>query len=290
MVRVKRDGGLDQIARLFALRGQPQMLEGGSTQVYRFENSILKQITATSFEYHDSLTIIDWVEQVHRHLADCGCLVPQLQRSQSGHLMVEDGWTAWSYIDHEHGVLVTEKQIKNSIKAILDYHTALASIPQPNWIHDNKTPWGVAHQFSMAERPVLPAHVCPKLLPSLTAVLALIEPIDVGHCQVIHGDLNPNNLLSMSGHRWAIIDLSPFWGTTEMALAIYANFIGPRSGNVAHLKYFEHITNFKQWLLRASLRMLLVMNEINDLDDWHQSIEAKAAQLVIDYVTNEKPM
>jgi hypothetical protein len=79
----------------------------------------------------------------------------------------------------------------------------------------------------------------------------------------------------------AFLDFSPFWGPAEFALAIFANFIGPRQGDVSVLKHFEGIAHFDQLLIRAAIRMLLVMSVINDLDDWETCSEKKAAEMII---------
>ena len=53
------------------------------------------------------------------------------------------------------------------------------------------------------------------------------------------------------------------------------------------LEQFGHIPNFAQLLIRAALRMLLVMVMIDKLEDWGSSSEKRAAELVINYVTSK---
>jgi hypothetical protein len=69
---------------------------------------------------------------------------------------------------------------------------------------------------------------------------------------------------------------------------MYANWVGPRQGDLSVLQYFEHMKAFDQMLLRASIRMLLVMHVLGDLDDWETCSEKKAAELVSNYVQKRK--
>jgi hypothetical protein len=69
---------------------------------------------------------------------------------------------------------------------------------------------------------------------------------------------------------------------------MYANWVGPRQGNIAVLKAFEQIKDFDQMLLRASIRMLLVMHVIGDLEDWETCSEKKAAEQVLNYLQEKK--
>jgi fructosamine-3-kinase len=92
---------------------------------------------------------------------------------------------------------------------------------------DNCTPWGYAQRACWGQRPAtLPA----QLRHLVERLYALRQPVTVLQWQLIHGDLNPENLLIAPGFAPAILDFSPFWGSPEFALAIFANFIGPRRG------------------------------------------------------------
>ncbi len=42
--------------------------------------------------------------------------------------------------------------------------------------------------------------------------------------------------------------------------------------------------NFDQMLVRAGIRMLLVMSEINQLEGWEDSPEKRAAEIIVEYV------
>ena len=74
----------------------------------------------------------------------------------------------------------------------------------------------------------------------------------------------------------------PFWASAEFALAIFANWAGPRMGDLSPLRYFYDIKNFDQLLIRASIRMLLIVSHLNGVD--RCETEKKAAELVLSYV------
>ena len=74
----------------------------------------------------------------------------------------------------------------------------------------------------------------------------------------------------------------------EFALGMYANWVGPRQGDLLVLHYFQHIRAFDQMLLRASLRMLLVMHVGGDFEGWETCSEKKAAELVLSYLQEKQ--
>src|SRR5258708_26594116 len=102
------------------------------------------------------------------------------------------------------------------------------------------------------------------------------------------GDLSLANILIATHLRPALIDLCPLSRPVEFALGMYANWVGPRQSDLSVLKYFQHIKAFDQMLIRASMRMLLVMHVLGNLEDWETCSEKKAAELVINYVQEKK--
>ena len=148
---------------------------------------------------------------------------------------------------------------------------------------DNRTPWGKAHRWCWGTRPQA---IQPQLQPLVEQLYELRQPIQSSPAQLIHGDLNPENILIAPGLPPALLDFSPFWAPADFALAIFANWIGPRRGDASVLQHFAHIPDFDQLLIRAALRMLLVMVVFGDLDDWETCSEKRAAELVIDYMVD----
>ena len=87
----------------------------------------------------------------------------------------------------------------------------------------------------------------------------------------------------------AFLDMAPFWGPVELAVAIFANFLGPRRGNSAVLQQFACIPDFDQMLVRAGIRMLIVVSEQSDqgMEDWDQTSEYEAAHIIIRHTAQQ---
>jgi hypothetical protein len=146
----------------------------------------------------------------------------------------------------------------------------------------------VAHRACLGERPTF---VHPTVAPVVDRLYALRRPVPGVRDQLLHGDLNPENILIAPAVPPAFIDMSPFWGPVELAVAIFANWIGPRRGDASALRRFEGVRHFEQMLVRAGIRMLLVMSELGEraFDDWDTSPECEAAQIILRYVEQRHP-
>jgi hypothetical protein len=62
---------------------------------------------------------------------------------------------------------------------------------------------------------------------------------------------------------------------------MFANWIGPRQGDATILPAVRDVPAYDQMLVRAAIRMLLIME---DLSDWNASPERRAAELVLAYL------
>jgi aminoglycoside phosphotransferase (APT) family kinase protein len=103
--------------------------------------------------------------------------------------------------------------------------------------------------------------------------------------QLIHGDLNPDNILVADHLPAAIIDFAPYWRPAAFALAVLAYWVGPYTGNAAILEQFRGIPAFDQMLLRAGLRMTLTQSNPGHaakLEEYEQ-----AAGIIETFVTNQ---
>jgi hypothetical protein len=122
----------------------------------------------------------------------------------------------------------------------------------------------------------------PLIAPLADELYARLMPLPPLPAQLIHGDLNPDNVLIAEGCLPAFVDFTPFWAPVDFAIAMFANWIGPRLGDTTVLGVFEEDPHFGQLLLRASIRMLLIVSELAGVDEWRT--EKRAAELVLSYV------
>lgn len=269
--------GLSQVLAEFGLAGKAYPMEGGTARVFRCGDLVFKRIHNTSLENQRSLELIDWIAGFSSALPQAGFRIPLAHPTRQGTWRTTDNWTAWSYLEGRHAVPADIPQI---IPAAQAYHRALASLPAHPAMQENPTPWGLADRGCWGEKP---SFIQPRLRPLVDALYALRIPLPPFQSQLIHADLNPENILLAPGQPPAFLDLSPFWGSPNFALAIFANFIGPRQGDAGCLSYFKAIPHFTQLLVRAGIRMLLVMVAIDSLGDWETCSEKRAAELIVDY-------
>ena len=95
--------------------------------------------------------------------------------------------------------------------------------------------------------------------------------------------MNAENILIAPGLPPGFIDLTPFWARVDFALAMFANWIGPRRGDPTPLRHFGDVPHFDQLLIRAAIRMLLIVSHLEGIDEWEE--EKKATEIVLDYIS-----
>lgn len=269
---------LAHVLREFGLHAEPAALPGGTTTTFRVGDVVLKRIKETSLENNHSPELAQWIAAFSAELPQTGFRVPRPRATLDGRWITPDGWTACSYLEGRHA---TAADVPECIAGIRAFHAALSAIPAHPLMDDNRTPWGQAHRGCWGE---WPARVPPQLRPLVDQLYALRRSVGELRWQLIHGDLNPENILIAPGQAPALLDFSPFWAPVEFALAIYANWAGPRCGDASVPRHFQHIPAFDQLLVRAALRMLLVMAAIDRLEDWEACSEKRAAEIVIEHV------
>jgi Ser/Thr protein kinase RdoA (MazF antagonist) len=266
---VLRQFGLDAGQRL-------ALLSGGSTSVFRVGDVVLKRIKETSLENDHSPELSAWMSDFSSQLHEEGFRVSHPLMTVDHAWITEEGWTAMTYVEGRHA---TRDDIPACIEAIRALHKALKPMAKHPLMDANRTAWGKAHRWCWGEKP---DGVQPELRPLVDRLYALRRPVEGLEWQLIHADLNHENILVAPGLAPAFLDLSPFWAPPEFALAIFANFAGPRRGDASILKHFAGVQTFDQLLIRAGIRMLLVVSALNGLDEW--SSERRAAELIIEQV------
>lgn len=266
----------------FSIQASPEQLSGSSQPTFKVGNVVLKRVKETSLENNHSPELIQWIAEFSQALKQDGFRFPRARQTKEGKWITKDGWTAWTVVEGRHS---TKEDVAGVIEGIVAFHKALAGIQKNPLMDENQTAWGKADRWCWGEKP---EHIHPVLEPLVNTLYELRRPVEGLKSQLIHGDLSLANILIAPHLPPAFIDLSPFWRPVEFALGMYANWVGLRQSDLSVLKYFQHIKAFDQMLIRASIRMLLVMHVLGDLEDWGTCSEKKAAELVINYVQEKK--
>lgn len=261
-----------QVLAAFGLQGQPVFLPGGEGRTYKVDNGILKYVNpdATQYAY--------WIADIFSQIEENGFRVSRPLMTAEKTWLTVDSWSAWTLVEGTHS---SAQNVSEVITAIQAFHLALQKFPQPDFytqIVDNE--YGRADAAAWGS---LPAQVLPEFRVPIETLYSLCIPVSDLTEQLIHGDLNPENILVAPNMPPAIIDLAPYFRPPEFALAVYAYWIGPWRGNVTVLENFAHINHFKQMLIRAALRMLLIASETKKADLAERYLQA--TELVRKYVT-----
>jgi hypothetical protein len=275
---MKNQQSLRQVLREFNLSGDPLPLTGGTTQTYRVGDAVLKRIHESSLENSHSLILSAWIAEVSSRLPQDFFRLPRPLLTVHQTWITADGWTAATFLE---GRIAEPEDIPACIHSARAFHAAISTVPMHPLMDDNRTAWGFAHRGVWGEKPL---GLQPELSGLVDELYALRRPLETSPWQIFHGDLNLPNFLIAPGLPPAILDFTPFWGPPEFALATFAMFSGPRRFDMAPLRYFEDIPHFDQLLVRAAIRMLLVVAALNGLDGWAESEEKWSAEHVIEYV------
>lgn len=270
---MNRSNSIQTVFRQFGTEGEAKILHGGSQPIYQVDGLVFKRIRGTSLENNYSPELSAWISSFTADLPQQGFCIPRPVKTLDGQWITPQGWTAMEHIESRRAQV---EDIPACMAALDAFHQALKGVAKHPLMKRNRTAWGKAHRWCLGKRP---AKIQPELRPLIDRLYELRQPIDPMEPQLIHGDPGLDNFLIAEGKPPIIIDLSPFWGTPDFSLAIMANFCGPRRGSLEPLAHFRHVRCFDQLLIRAALRMLLVVSALNGLDDWRS--EKRAAELVI---------
>ena len=266
---------LAPIFQSFGVSGQAEILYGGSQPIFRVGDVVFKHIAETSLENDGSPQLSAWISSFCTHLPQEGFRIPRPLTDREGRWLTPEGWMAMTWTP---GHTAASEDIPACIAALRAFHHALRPFSRHPQMDRNQTAWGKANRWCWGDPP---AAVQPELRKLVEALYARRRPIPTQPYQIIQGDPSLNNFLIEPGLAPAVLDLSPFWGPPDFSLAMFANFAGPRRGNVEVLEHFRDIPHFDQLLIRAALRMLLVVSALNGLDEWET--EQRAAELVLGY-------
>ena len=237
---------------------------------------VVKQLHARSLETEHSLELAPWLADRLSAVEEQGFRIARPVAALDGRWILADGWAAWTFVE---GRPAESEDVPEVIAAMQVLHRALGQIEKHPLLEENTSAWGVAHRRFWA-RSVEGVH--PRLAGLVGALYACYERLPPLPCQLIHGDLNAENVLLAPGCPPGFVDYTPFWAPAGFAVAMFANWIGPRKGDLSVLRTFEDIPHFHQLLLRAAVRMLWVVSELEGVGDWENAPEKRAAELVLE--------
>ena len=263
----------ESVLDAFGLSGDVATLPGGSGYAYRVGDVVLKQFEETTLETEHSLELAPWLFPVLHNVEHGNFRLAKPIQTNENRWIAKGGWTAWTAIS---GRPAKSSEVPVAILAIQSLHERISGVAKHPLLDQNTTAWGVAHHNCWQDKL---SWVHPEIEPLLDALYARLKPLPDAQSQLIHGDLHPGNILIARGEHPGIVDFTPFWSPPNFALAIFANFIGPRRGNTDALRHFGNIPEFGQLLLRAAIRMLLVVSELRGVENWRS--ERRAAELVL---------
>lgn len=257
----------------------PTVLVGGSRPVYRVEDVVLKRLYETALENSRSIDLFPWLAETLSAVPDGterGFRLAKPLRTRTGAWLAPGGWTAWTFVE---GTPAAGRDVPACLAAIRALHAALRHAPMHPLLDRNETKFGRADRDCWAERP---PEVHPFVAPLVDALYARRRPLPPLAEQLIHADLNPSNILVAPGLPPAFLDVTPSWRPADFALAMFANWIGPRQGDPSVLRHFRGVPHFEQLLVRAAIRMLLIMGGFEDRHEWEAGHDKRAAELVLE--------
>lgn len=243
------------VLKQFNLQGKAELLTGGEDRTYKVEDVILKHINK------DSKEGTNWVADLFFNMEEDGFRVAKPIKNIEGTWITRDGWTAWEFLEGNHEY---KEHIKQSIEAITLFHKAMENTAKPDFLGEEDSPYIRADKYTWGQKP---ENIHSDLKGLVESLYEVRKPVEGLENQIIHGDLNPKNILVSETLPPAIIDIAAYFRPPEFALSIYAYWIACYSGEESLLKYFEGIKEFDQMLVRAGIRMLLIMSEFNQIHE-----------------------
>lgn len=245
----------DSVLNEFKISGEIVVLPGGECRTYRVGNVVLKHINQDSKEY------TNWIADLFANIKEDGFRVSKPIPTENGTWITADGWSAWSFLEGNHEF---RDHIPESINAINKFHNAVKNISKPELLSNEDNPYTRADTFTWTDKPT---YIDTQVKDLVESLYLIRKPVSGLTDQLVHGDLNPDNILIALNLPPAIIDIAPYWRPPEFALAVYAYWIACYRNDPDLLNYFSEVREFKQMLVRAGIRMLLIMSEFNKVHE-----------------------
>ncbi len=257
----------ENVLKQFNLKGEVEFLPGGEGRAYKVGQVVLKHINKDSEEY------TKWIADLFSETQEDGFRVAKPIKNIDGIWVTDNGWSAREFLEGSHNY---KDSIKTSIQAITAFHKAIEDFSKPDFLGKEDSPYIRADTYAWGDKP---ESIHEDIKNLVEALYAIRKPVVGLKEQIIHGDLNPNNILVSDSLPPAIIDITPYWRPIEFALAIYAYWIACYRDEKEILNYFKDIKEFDQMLVRAGIRMLLIMSEFNKIHELEKY--KKATEIIL---------
>jgi uncharacterized protein (TIGR02569 family) len=259
------------VASAFRVSPNIALLPGGSDQkTFRSGDVVLRYLGDSADDEGN------WNADLFDKLDQHGFRVAKQLRGADGSWVV-NGWVAEEFLV---GQPMTLQDVPAAIAAITAFHQALIGAPLPEYRKHAHTIWDRADAWAWGD---IPDRVHPRLFQVASRLATLRMPVYLPE-QLIHGDLNPDNILVADELPPAIIDLALYWRPAPLALAVLAYWLGPYRGTAAILEHFRGITAFDQMLLRAGLWKTLSQRDPGQPTNLEQY--EQAAGIIENFVTS----
>ena len=202
--------------------------------------------------------------------------VPRPIRTADGAWLTSSGWSAWTFVS---GRAAVADDLPKVIPAVEAFHAALAGWDCRAALAERNSPYDRADRAAWGR---VPSRIAPPLASFITTLTRLRRPLASRQLrsQLIHGDLNPDNILVAADAPPALIDMAPYWRPAGFALAVLAYWLGPAVGDSTVLAAFDGVAEFDQLLVRAALRSVLIWHELAEDDRPVGDAEAEFGQAV----------
>lgn len=257
----------ETVLRQFAVNGKVEPLPQGENRTFRVGNIILKYLNQDSENY------AVWIANLFSQIKEDGFRISKPIKNTSNKWITAEGWSAWEYLEGNHEY---KEHVRQSIKAINSFHKAVKDVEEPEFMKKTDSPYIRADKYAWGEKPL---KIHPELRNLVESLYEIRRPVESLENQLIHGDLNPENILVSDLFPPAIIDIAPYWRPAEFALAVYAYWIIAFRGEIELFNYFSNVKEFNQMLVRAGIRMLLIMSEFNTIHELEKY--RKATQIIL---------
>jgi hypothetical protein len=208
------------VREMFQLAGPAIQLAAGSRPAYRVGSIVIKKLHARSLETGYSLELAPWIAGELAELRQDGFRLACPIAARDSHWMLEGYWTAWTFVEGRPALC---RDVPEAIVAIRALHRALRHIPKHPLLDQNTTAWGFAHRHCWTNQPRRVRRVHPVVAGLVAELCARYQPLPPLPCQLIHGDLNAENILIEPGQPPGFIDFTPFWAPADFAIAMLAN-------------------------------------------------------------------